>query len=72
MLKGHEGVFLKIFYVIVRSVFWIGIKNPCHMRMKKALGDGVGVAFFVDESMVVAVVGAPLDGGVLKGASAKK
>jgi hypothetical protein len=72
VLEADHPVAVEIDDVIERGRRIEFEKEPADVGMEKALADIVGVFLVIDELVVAAMLGAPEEGGVLKGGGAKE
>ena len=72
MLPHDEFVLLQVLNV-VQWRNWLELEHePAHMGPEEALGDVIGVLVGIDVLVVLAVLGAPPQGGILKGGGPKE
>ena len=72
VLEGDEAIGPEVVGIVESSSRRVSEKDPAHMRPEEAAVDIVRIAVLVDEAVVVTMIAAPLESGVLDAARAKE
>ena len=72
VLPHHEGVCFEVLHIGDGGLWLQAEEQPADMGVEEALGDVVRILILVDVLVVDAVVGGPVQGGVLEGSGAKQ